>query len=147
MKQQQQQHQGYHGSFGWAVTVVAALTMMVLGGFGGSSNLCEGLALSSLTMSAKGPVGGGGDNFSQTIFDQQAGTSVVGSSAPFTGSFVPEGNLNSLIGESLDGTWTLSITDDAGGDNGTFNQWCLLPTLGSASACDITNIAVGAQSA
>ncbi len=38
----------------------------------------------------------------------------------------PEGgDLNTLIGEALVGDWTLVVTDNAGGDTGTLNEWCL----------------------
>jgi hypothetical protein len=31
-------------------------------------------------------------------------------------------------GEDFSGTWTLTISDNAGGDTGTLNEWCLLPS-------------------
>jgi len=90
--------------------------------------------------------GSGGDNFSDTIFDQDAAASIVGSAAPFAGSFRPEGglatfaagsilpisgltpvaNLDSLNGRDSNGTWTLRIDDDAGGDVGTINEWAVI---------------------
>lgn len=42
-----------------------------------------------------------------------------------TGTWRPEGNLTSLNGQALDGLWRLEITDDAGGDFGTLNNWSL----------------------
>ncbi|MFZ4575251.1 MAG: proprotein convertase P-domain-containing protein, partial [Phycisphaerales bacterium] len=89
-------------------------------------------------------VGGGGDNFVNTIFDQQAATAITAGAAPFTGSFRPEGgvaawvgtipltgltalaNLDTLIGTNSAGTWTLRIDDDAGGDVGTLNGWSVI---------------------
>jgi len=41
---------------------------------------------------------------------------------------VPEEAMAAFIGEDPNGTWTLSITDDAGGDTGTLSQWELLIT-------------------
>jgi len=37
--------------------------------------------------------------------------------------------LGAFQGEKLAGTWRLSISDNAGGDTGTLDQWCLLPAL------------------
>jgi subtilisin-like proprotein convertase family protein len=37
----------------------------------------------------------------------------------------PAGDLGAFTGEELFGDWTLSVSDEAGGDQGTFNEWCL----------------------
>ncbi|MEM7453835.1 MAG: proprotein convertase P-domain-containing protein [Planctomycetota bacterium] len=70
-------------------------------------------------------VGGSGDNFTGTILDDEATTSITAGTAPFTGSFSPVGNLSDFDGMSMDGTWLLEITDDATGDTGTLNAWSL----------------------
>lgn len=44
-------------------------------------------------------------------------------------SFVPTTPLSVFDGESLDGTWRLFVSDQAGGDTGTVNEWCLLPEV------------------
>lgn len=44
---------------------------------------------------------------------------------PITGTWRPEGDLTSLNGQPLDGTWRLEITDDAGGDSGNLVSWGL----------------------
>jgi trimeric autotransporter adhesin len=31
-------------------------------------------------------------------------------------------------GEELSGSWTMGVSDNAAGDTGTLNEWCLLPT-------------------
>ncbi|PHR72480.1 MAG: hypothetical protein COA67_04345 [Lutibacter sp.] len=67
--------------------------------------------------------GGSGDNYTDTIFDDQAGTSITSGSSPFTGSFSPEGSLSAFNGESSFGTWTLTVTDDTSADGGTLNSW------------------------
>lgn len=70
--------------------------------------------------------GGGGDNYSITCFDMSAATSVTAGSAPFNGSFIPEGDFTGANdGRNADGTWTLSVTDDAGGDTGTLFSWSI----------------------
>ncbi len=63
--------------------------------------------------------GGTGDNYVNTIFDDQAGPSIVGSAAPFTGRFRPEGSLAALNFRNANGTWRLEVTDDTGGNTGT----------------------------
>jgi subtilisin-like proprotein convertase family protein len=70
-------------------------------------------------------VGGSGDNFVGTVLDDEAATSIAAGTAPFTGMFSPEGLLSALDGMSITGTWTLEITDDAGGDIGSLNDWSL----------------------
>ncbi|MGJ8591759.1 MAG: proprotein convertase P-domain-containing protein [Aquaticitalea sp.] len=69
--------------------------------------------------------GGSGDNFVNTVFDQQGTVSITTGSAPFTGVFIPEGNLTNFNGEEASGDWTLRITDDAGQDGGQLNSWTL----------------------
>jgi subtilisin-like proprotein convertase family protein len=44
------------------------------------------------------------------------------------GTFSPNNPLSAFDGESIAGTWTLTISDRASGDEGTLNAWCLLPT-------------------
>jgi len=69
--------------------------------------------------------GGAGDNYTGTIFDDNAAVSIVGSVAPHTGSFIPEDGLNTFCGENADGTWIVRVCDDAGGDTGTLNSLSL----------------------
>jgi uncharacterized repeat protein (TIGR01451 family) len=73
--------------------------------------------------------GGTGENFVDTIFDDEATTPITGGSAPFTGSFQPEGSLAALDGQSAAGTWTLEVTDDAGADQGELVSWDLILTF------------------
>ncbi|MEO0007553.1 MAG: hypothetical protein RJA20_1749, partial [Bacteroidota bacterium] len=40
--------------------------------------------------------GGSGDNYTNTVFCDNAPTSITAGTAPFTGNFRPEGNLNTL---------------------------------------------------
>ncbi|HBE54330.1 MAG TPA: hypothetical protein DDW76_37680, partial [Cyanobacteria bacterium UBA11369] len=76
-------------------------------------------------------VGGGGDNFTNTSLDNAATTSITSGTAPFTGSFKPEGTLAVLNGENPNGTWKLEVSDDSLADVGTLNSWSL--TLFSAA--------------
>lgn len=70
-------------------------------------------------------VGGSGDDFTGTILDSEAAQGIADGSAPFTGTFSPQGNLGDLNGLSSLGDWTLSITDDANGDGGQLLDWSL----------------------
>jgi subtilisin-like proprotein convertase family protein len=78
--------------------------------------------------------GGSGNNFTETVFDDDAATSITAGSAPFTGSYQPEEPLAAMIGESSPGDWTLEIVDDAGGDTGSLDNWALILTY-PAEAC------------
>jgi subtilisin-like proprotein convertase family protein len=77
--------------------------------------------------------GGGGDNFgtscgARTTFDDAAGTSITAGTAPFVGTFRPEGSLSAFSGKSgtaANGVWKLRIVDDAGADVGTLQCWTL----------------------
>lgn len=70
-------------------------------------------------------VGVGEQNFTDTVLDDEAVTSITAGSGPFTGSFRPEGLLSAFDGENALGTWTLTITDDFGIDTGTLNSWSI----------------------
>ena len=66
-----------------------------------------------------------GDNFRITTFDDEAGTAITAGSAPFNGTFSPEGLLSGFDGENPVGTWTLQIQDLACLDAGTLHAWSL----------------------
>ena len=70
-------------------------------------------------------VGGSGDNFTNTTFDDQAATSIALAAAPFSGTFRPMGSLANLNGEDASGAWTLELTDNWSQDPGTLNSWAL----------------------
>ena len=69
--------------------------------------------------------GGGADNFSNTVFDDEATVSIAAGAAPFTGSFKPEDLLSVFDGLDVFGTWTLRVADTVGLDGGTLNSWGL----------------------
>ena len=69
--------------------------------------------------------GSSGNNFTDTIFDDEAGSSVTSGSAPFTGSFQPEQPLSTFDGLPASGDWILKVVDDAGSDLGTIDSWQL----------------------
>ena len=70
--------------------------------------------------------GGNGDNYTATVFDQESTNGpITGGTAPFTGTFVPEGDLSTIYGEMSGGDWILTIVDDANQDGGSFNSFIL----------------------
>ena len=85
-------------------------------------------------------VGGSSANFVNTVLDDQAATSIATGTGPFTGSFRPEGSLAALNGKLANGQWRLELTDDAGGDVGTLNNWELTLATGESS---VTTSALG----
>ncbi len=69
--------------------------------------------------------GGSRDDFLGTIFRADALTSITTGSAPFRGTFRPEGDLRDFQGKAAQGTWTLRVEDKVSQDGGALNQWLL----------------------
>ncbi|PIV49174.1 MAG: hypothetical protein COS19_09975, partial [Flavobacteriaceae bacterium CG02_land_8_20_14_3_00_34_13] len=91
----------------------------------------------NLTLAAG--LGGSADNYTNTVF-QDGNPSITTGSAPFTGTFSPQGGqLNTVFaGEPVNGNWALRITDCCGGDNGTLNNYQITFTdLVNISECSI----------
>ena len=70
-------------------------------------------------------VGSNGDNFTNTVLDDDASTDVSSGESPFTGSYSPTGSLNDLNGLMSAGDWTLHINDDANQDGGNLIDWSI----------------------
>lgn len=70
-----------------------------------------------------------GQNFTNTLFDDDVSTPISAGAAPFTGSFKPDQPLSTFDGYTALGTWTLVITDAAGGNTGELIAWELQLTL------------------
>lgn len=66
-----------------------------------------------------------GDNFEDTVFDDQATASISTGTAPFKGRWKPEESFRSLIGKSPKGNWTLEVDDKASGDGGELFHWAM----------------------
>jgi len=78
--------------------------------------------------------GGAGANYgsgandcsgSFVVFDDAAPTSIRSATAPFAGSFKPEGALSAFNGKAVNGVWKLRITDDELAITGTLGCWQL----------------------
>ncbi len=96
--------------------------------------------------------GGDGDNITNMVIDDDlplvAGNDMVqapNAAAPYTQSWLPVfngpwadlagfgpadpvGNLSRYDGKSTQGTWSMLVSDQAGGDTGTLNSWSMLVT-------------------
>ena len=59
-----------------------------------------------------------GNDYLQTCFTEDATTSIMDGTAPFTGNFIPEGSWEKLYGEPINGTWNLIVRDDEGAGSG-----------------------------
>jgi subtilisin-like proprotein convertase family protein len=85
--------------------------------------------------------GGTGENFTNTVFDDEAATAIADGTPPYTGSFRPEVLLSALDGIPANGTWTLEVQDAANADTGTLTAWEIqlqfpaeaCPTVGSVT--------------
>jgi autotransporter-associated beta strand protein len=65
----------------------------------------------------------------RTRFNDAARTSITAGSAPFVGTFRPEGSLAAFVGKrdaQVNGTWNLRVSDGTTGGVGTLRCWSLL---------------------
>ncbi len=65
------------------------------------------------------------ENYTNTVFDEEATNSIIGATAPFTGSFIPEENLSAIYGEMSAGNWRLEVTDLFDGNGGSLVEFTL----------------------
>jgi len=56
--------------------------------------------------------GGQGDDYRNTCFTPEASVSITEGTAPFAGTFLPEGDWNNLNGAPINGRWTLLVSDE-----------------------------------
>ncbi|MCY2953695.1 MAG: proprotein convertase P-domain-containing protein [Planctomycetota bacterium] len=71
-------------------------------------------------------VGGAGQNFLNTVFDDAGDQAIAVGVAPFTGVFRPKTPLNVMFaGKKLAGEWTLQIQDSVAANSGTLVSWSL----------------------
>ncbi|MEZ5056073.1 MAG: gliding motility-associated C-terminal domain-containing protein [Saprospiraceae bacterium] len=69
---------------------------------------------------------GGLGSYKQTCFSPTASQNITTGAAPFTGTFIPEGNWNVLNGSTINGDWALVVSDAAGKNTfGTLNYWTI----------------------
>lgn len=64
-----------------------------------------------------------GSDFAGTSFDDEASLPIGAGTAPFAGTFRPDGRLSTLRGENPNGTWTLEVEDVVLQDDGALHRW------------------------
>jgi len=69
--------------------------------------------------------GGSNDDFTGTVFDDEATQSIADGNAPFSGSFRPEESLSNFNDVLVNGIWTLEVTDNQSQDGGWLKSWSL----------------------
>ena len=69
--------------------------------------------------------GGSGDNYSNTLFDDEAAASIASGAAPFAASYRPEFPLSTFDNQNARGEWRLRVDDAAAQDVGTLLSWSL----------------------
>ncbi len=67
--------------------------------------------------------GSSGDNYSTTLFDDEAATAISAGVAPFNGSYRPASPLNAFDTQTMSGNWTLRVADTVGSDSGSMTSW------------------------
>jgi subtilisin-like proprotein convertase family protein len=66
-----------------------------------------------------------GDNYTNTVFDDDAIATISSGSAPYTGSFIPQGSLSNFNKEESYGEWVLKIVDSGPEDIGQIDNWSI----------------------
>ncbi len=59
------------------------------------------------------------------ILHNRSGGSADNIIGTYPDDLTPDQSLDAFLGQSMEGDWTLSVSDHAGWDTGTINQWCL----------------------
>jgi subtilisin-like proprotein convertase family protein len=85
-------------------------------------------------------VGGETNNFTGTIFDDEAAAGISEAAAPYTGRFRPAGRLVDFDGLDPNGTWTLEVTDAKPfADTGSLTAWSLMLSTGEPQGASDAN--------
>ena len=77
-------------------------------------------------------IGGSGNNYSETLFDQDSNNNIFNASPPFSGSYKPVQSLETFYNKSAFGKWKLIVEDSFQEDTGSIDSFsiemCLLGT-------------------
>ena len=107
----------------------------------------------STTVTVVNETDGSGNNFCQTLLDDQTANpsiqTVVSANAPFTGTFKPNAPLSVYRGVDANGTWNFQAQDFFSGDIGNIRAYSLIitPTDCATTSCSLicpANISVPA---
>ncbi len=96
------------------------------------TRVSDGATINLMSNPSNNPTGDcSGDNLRVTYDDQgtiPAQTGCVGGAVPtMSGLRIPQAALSTFNGQSLNGTWRLTVIDSAPDDTGTLLRWCLRP--------------------
>lgn len=72
------------------------------------------------------------DDIDATFDDESGNPLTCGSNPAIGGDVQPAGSLADFDFNAVTGTWRIDVTDTAGGDEGTLNEWCLVPSFATA---------------
>ena len=86
-------------------------------------------------------VGGPGQGFTDTVFDDEAAVTIASGTAPFTGSYRPQALLSGFDGLTANCNWSLQITDGYSVDTGSLTAWSI--TIASSTEQFTENAAHG----
>jgi subtilisin-like proprotein convertase family protein len=87
--------------------------------------------------------GNDGSHYTDTVFIDEASTSIIDGAFPYTGAFRPEGPLSVVDGRNPYGNWTLHVDDQYSYNDGTLNEYklylcvcdCADPACADFAAC------------
>lgn len=89
--------------------------------------------------------GSSGDNYIGTIFDDEATALITAGTAPFTGTFKPEGLLSTFANKQSAGAWILRVYDDANTDTGHVKGWTLTLITAAPVPVELSSFSVNAK--
>lgn len=69
--------------------------------------------------------GEGGQNYTNTTFDDSATVLITQGTPPFTGRFRPQSSITAFLGKQMHGSWILRIYDLHSGNTGNLINWTL----------------------
>ncbi|MDQ3870464.1 MAG: M36 family metallopeptidase, partial [Chloroflexota bacterium] len=96
----------------------------------------DGTTVTLMDRPGAGTFGSSADDFIDLVLDDEATNQIdtIGTTGPITGSWKPDQALAAFDGKPRAGTWTLNVSDNAGGDVGTLNSWGL--DFGDPTQCN-----------
>ena len=106
----------------------------------------DGTTVTVINRLSSGGGGNSGNNFCQTILNDEAATPIqsqLASGAPFTGSFTPANALSAFDGETSNGTWQLSAQDFFVGDVGSIRAFSVIITTNPGASLSATKTVAG----
>ncbi len=77
----------------------------------------------------------------QVILHNQTGSSANDIIGNYPGTLTPAQSLSAMIGDPIDGVWTMIVSDNAGADTGTLNSWGINDVSGYTCDSIATGIA------